>query len=125
MMPKKMLDIPSFQMMSSLTGEKLAEARSLTGEFELKDLLIHLETLEPGARASALHAHTAKEEMFIVLEGTPTLVNACGKTLLQPGDCVGVKPADKIFHMILNNSPTRAVYLTIATNPADDSVLYA
>ena len=55
--------------MIEATGERLALARSISDAFGLSNLLVHIELLSPGRRASSAHRHSIKEEIFMVLEG--------------------------------------------------------
>ena len=107
------------------TGEKLSIARSLSSYFGLNDLLIHFETLPPGRRASPPHHHTLKEELFLVVSGTPSIwVNGEVKRL-EPGDFVGFTAADTRDRMILNDSDEPAIIYTIGTNPLEDEVVFS
>ena len=107
------------------SGEKLSLARSLSDVFGLSDLLIHLETLPPGRRASPPHHHTLKEELFLVVSGTPSVWIDGEVKRLEPGDFVGFSADDARARMMLNNSDAPAVIYTIGTNPPDDEVVFA
>ena len=107
------------------SGEKLSLARSLSDAFGLSDLLIHLETIPPGRRASPPHHHTLKEELLLVVSGTPSVWVDGEVRRLEPGDFVGFSADDQRDRMMLNNSDAPAVIYTIGTNPLEDEVVFA
>ena len=111
--------------MTRASGEKLSLARSLSDAFGLSDLPVHLETLPPGRRASPPHHHTLKEELFLVVSGTPSVWIDGEVKRLEPGDFIGFSANDQRARMMLNNSDTPAVIYTIGTNPPDDEVVFA
>ena len=72
----KFSDLEAFEMTSETTlgsGEKLSLARSLSDFAGIQTLLVHHEVLLPGRRASGPHFHSTKEEIFVVLSGTPSV----------------------------------------------------
>lgn len=116
-------DLPSEELTIKATGEKLTIARSISDAFELSSLLIHKEVLPPGRRASSAHRHSTKEEVFLVLEGTPSLWLDGQVSLMRAGDVVGFRPIEGA-RMIINESSSDAVILTIGTNDPTDVIEY-
>lgn len=106
------------------TGEKLSLARSLSDFAGIETLLVHHETIPPGRRTASAHYHSSKEEIFLVLSGTPSIWIEGEVTRLGPGDFVGFNAKERRAHMLLNLSDAPAVVLTIGTNPPDDEVTF-
>ena len=112
--------LPYREMISKGTQEPLSLVRSLSEVGELSDLLIHYEVLLPQRRTATPHHHTLKEELFLVLEGQPSIWLDGELSPLEPGDFVGCPAGEAVAHTVVNTSDTRAVILTIGTNPKDD-----
>ncbi len=106
------------------TGEKLSAAKSLSDAFGLKNLLVHQEVLPPGRRASGFHFHSQKEEIFYVLDGTPSLLVGDRIMDLEPGNFIGFAPSEKTPHMLFNRSAEPATVLTIGTCSSTDETTY-
>lgn len=58
-------------LVSQTTGEVYSKSAVLTDLFEFKDIFVHHEILAPGRKTSAQHCHTLREEMVVVLLGSP------------------------------------------------------
>lgn len=106
--------------MKTPSGEKLSLAYSLSDFANIKTLLVHHEVLLPGRRASGAHFHSVKEEISIVLSGTPSVWLDGRTCALKAGDFVGFNAREQVAHMLLNTSDEPAIILTIGTNPRDD-----
>ncbi len=122
--PKNIADLEPVQMQARRTGEKLSLYRSLSDAFGIRSLLVHQEVLEPGRRASAPHFHSAKEEIFYVLEGNPSVWLDGEWAELAPGDFIGFNRENDVAHMIVNRSEQPATILTIGTKPPDDQIRF-
>lgn len=122
--PKNIADLEPVQMQARRTGEKLSLYRSLSDALGIRSLLVHQEVLEPGRRASAPHFHSAKEEIFYVLEGNPSVWLDGEWAELAPGDFIGFNRENDVAHMIVNRSEQPATILTIGTKPPDDQIRF-
>ena len=78
----------------------------------------------PGAPGGPLHMHYGVEEMFFVLEGTPTVSTAEGEERLAPGDVVYFPEGEKGLHDFSNPSAEPARLLAISTKRFPDVVAY-
>lgn len=83
-----------------------------------------IETLQPGARSSLKHWHSAEDEMIYVLEGEITLIEGDTETLLRPGNAATFKAGEPVGHYLENRgaSPTRC--LTVGTRAPVDTITY-
>jgi len=83
-----------------------------------------VEILQPGARSSLSHWHSAEDEMVYVLEGELTLVEDGSETLLRPGDAATFRSAVAVAHSLHNRSglPTRC--LVVGTRAPVDRITY-
>lgn len=109
----------------SKNNEELSSTAVLSDVLGFKDIFVHHEIIPPGKRTSLPHYHTKKEEMIIVLKGTPTVMSGGLATELKPGDFIGFLPNSKIPHFIKNDSNQIAEVLVITSNPEDDQVVFA
>jgi uncharacterized cupin superfamily protein len=76
--------------------------------------------LEPGVATCPMHWHVGEEELFIILEGTPTLETPHGSTQLRPGDFVAFPTREFGAHKVVNRTDKPALLVAIAnTNPFD------
>ncbi len=74
-------------------------------------------TMQPGA-TSARHAHPAAEQVWIVEQGSATLLLADGETApVRAGEVIRTPPGE--VHGLTNTGPTPFVYLTATTPPID------
>jgi uncharacterized cupin superfamily protein len=80
--------------------------------------------LEPGATGFHLHAHYGLEELFVVLEGTPTLRTHEGDHDLTQGDVVACPRGREGTHTFANRSGLPVRVLAISTRNFPDVVLY-
>jgi uncharacterized cupin superfamily protein len=80
--------------------------------------------LVPGARGFHLHAHYGIEELFVVLEGTPTLRTPQGERELALGDVIACRRGREGTHTFSNRSHERVRLLAVSTLSFPDVVLY-
>ena len=80
--------------------------------------------LAPGASGMNLHAHYGNEELFVVLEGAPTLRTDTGEEQLRRGDVVACPRGRDGTHTIANRSQEPALVLAISTANRPDVVVY-
>ncbi len=120
----KVDNLEARELITRKTGERLSFARSLSDFAGIGTLLVHQEVILPGRRTAATHYHSTKEEIFLVLSGTPSVWIEGEVTQLGPGDFVGFNAEEPKAHMLLNLSDAPAAVLTIGTNPLDDEVTF-
>ncbi|GAA5533484.1 cupin domain-containing protein [Deinococcus aluminii] len=121
--PLNIADTPERELVTA-SGERLSCARSLSAPFGLEGLLVHQEVLPPGRRASGLHFHSHKEELFYVLVGHPSVWTGAEFVDLAPGDFIGFPPSPDAPHLLVNRSDAPATILTIGTRPPDDQITF-
>ncbi len=80
--------------------------------------------LPPGTTPSPYHLHHANEEMFIVLEGRPTLRTPVGTRELEEGEVVSFLAGDEGAHQVSNWTDEPARLLMISTMVQPDIVVY-
>jgi uncharacterized cupin superfamily protein len=80
--------------------------------------------LAPGASGFNLHAHYGNEELFVVLQGTPTLRTADGDEELAPGEVVACPRGRDGMHTVANRSAEPALVLAVSTANSPDVVIY-
>ena len=80
--------------------------------------------LQPGDHYCPYHWHTAEEELFVVMSGTPTLRTPRGQFALRPGDIVAFPTSPGGAHRIWNDAPQVADILMIANADQGDVCFY-
>ncbi len=83
-----------------------------------------LARIPPGNASSPLHWHTAEEELFVVLEGTATLVTPAGRAHIVVGDCIAFPTALSGAHKIVNDTSETCEILMIASVDRNDVCSY-
>lgn len=111
------------ELASPNTGETYSKSAVLTDFFDFRDIFVHHEILLPGRRTSAPHHHTLREEMVIVLNGSPICYSGKQKLQIKSGDVIGFKP-DTEPHYIENLTDEVVHLLVICSNPKDDCTVY-
>ena len=80
--------------------------------------------IPPGEATFPYHAHTANEEIVIVLSGRPSLRTPEGWRELEPGELVAFPTGDEGAHQIQNRTEDEARVLVISTMIAPEVTLY-
>jgi uncharacterized cupin superfamily protein len=79
---------------------------------------------EPGASGFNLHTHYAFEELFVVLDGRPTLRTLEGERTLAPGDVIACPRGRDGMHTFANPGEEPARILAISTLHFPDVIVY-
>ena len=101
-----------------------AALRNLCEPFDLRNLLVHEETLLPGDSGSRPHYHTAKEEIIVILEGLVRVSIGDRVEELGPGAVFGFPPGVANRHFLTNVGTSIARYLSIGTVIESDRTIY-
>lgn len=80
--------------------------------------------LEPGRQFCPSHSHTREEELFIVWEGTPTLVHPGGNLTLAKGDCVAFPCDEGGTHKVRNDGKSSCTILMVSNIDEGDVCFY-
>lgn len=103
-------------------GSSDAETGLLLGAEKLGYLALKL---APGQAVCPYHWHTAEEELFVVIAGTPTLRTPKGTFALRAGDVIAFPTGPGGAHRLQNDSDGEAHVLLIANNEeTSDSCFY-
>ena len=86
----------------------------------LQDFGVNRMTLPPGGWSSQRHWHSHEDEFVYMLEGTVTLIEDAGETVLQAGDCATFPKGTGNGHHLINKSSAVAVYLEVGSRDPDD-----
>jgi mannose-6-phosphate isomerase-like protein (cupin superfamily) len=89
------------------TGERFVRLRQQLGvsTFGLNQII-----LEPGQRGR-IHRHQRQEEVYLVLEGTLTLLVEGEEEAVEPGELVRVAP--QVRRQLVNRGPERVVMVAL------------
>ena len=80
--------------------------------------------IPPGQATFPYHAHTANEELLIVLDGSPSLRTPDGWRRLVKGEMVALPAGEGRAHQVANQSETAARVLLVSTMVAPEINLY-
>ena len=83
-----------------------------------------VDVVAPGKVTCPYHAHSAQEEMFVVIEGSGTLRAACEMLPIQQGDVIFIPAGPEYPHQIINTSNAPLKYLSISTRESPEIVEY-
>jgi uncharacterized cupin superfamily protein len=97
--------------------------KSLGDAAGLKNLGVHLITVEPGRCSTEYHFHHYEEECIYVLSGHGTAVIGDQTHKIGPGDFLG-HPIDNIAHEMINDGVEPLVCLVIGQRLAQDITDY-
>lgn len=78
----------------------------------------------PGHFATAMHAHSEEEELYVVFEGSGTIRFPFGEYPVRKGDMIALPVGRQATHRLQNTGKTNLVVLALANNAADDCVYY-
>ncbi len=93
--------------------------KSLGDAVGLKNLGVHMISVEPGHYSTEYHAHHYEEECIFVLSGTGTVTLGEEHQRIGPGDFIGC-PINGVAHEIVNDGDTPLTCLVIGQRLAQD-----
>jgi uncharacterized cupin superfamily protein len=89
-----------------------------------EQLGMSLYDVPPGQATFPYHAHTANEELLIVLDGTPSLRTPDGWRELENGEVVAFRVGEEGAHQVVNRSEAPARVLLLSTMAAPEVNFY-
>jgi uncharacterized cupin superfamily protein len=102
--------------------EKLSHSAILTEKTDFQKLFVHHEIIPPGRRSSSPHFHSHTEEMFLVMEGHPTITYGSKTFQANPGDFISFPPGERQLHCVYNHTDREVRVLGIcADHPLDQT----
>jgi uncharacterized cupin superfamily protein len=96
----------------------------LGGQAGAEKLGASLFEVPPGEATFPYHAHTANEELLIVVAGRPSLRTPAGWRELEEGEVVAFPAGEEGAHQIQNRSGEPARVLMVSTMLAPEVTLY-
>jgi uncharacterized cupin superfamily protein len=102
-------------------GDQTAEVGRLLGADKLG---YSVARLRRGDHYCPFHWHTAEEELFVVLAGTPALRTPRGTFALRSGDIVAFPTNAGGAHRLFNDADAEAVLLLVANTDPMDTCFY-
>jgi uncharacterized cupin superfamily protein len=80
--------------------------------------------IAPGNFATAMHAHSEEEELYVVFRGSGTIRFFFGEYPIREGDMIALPVGKRGTHRVHNTGSTNLVMLALANTAPDDSVYY-
>ncbi len=106
-----------------LNESAIRDNKSIGDATGLKNLGVHLITIEPGHRSTEYHFHHYEEECVYVLSGHGTAVIGDQTYQIGPGDFLG-HPINKVAHEMINDGTEPLVCLVIGQRLTQDITDY-
>jgi uncharacterized cupin superfamily protein len=106
-----------------LNDNAVRENKAIGDAAGLKNLGVHLITVQPGHRSTEYHFHHYEEECVYVLSGNGTAMIGDQTHKVGPGDFMG-HPIDNIAHDMINDGTEPLVCLVIGQRLAQDITDY-
>lgn len=111
------------------------ERSSQPGQYDIFDAEVGFEigarllgyrvsTIPPGHRFCPLHSHAREEELFFVIDGTPSVRMLTGTIRCRKGDFVALPVGASGTHQLLNESDAPATVLLLARNEEFEACYY-
>ena len=102
-----------------LNDSAIRSNKSIGDAAGLKNLGVHLITVQPGHRSTEYHFHHYEEECVYILSGQGTVVMGDQTHKIGSGDFMG-HPIDKVAHEMINDGTEPLVCLVIGQRLAQD-----
>lgn len=102
-----------------LNPQAVRNDKSLGDAVGLKNLGVHLISIDPGHYSTELHVHQHEEECLYVLSGTGIATLGDETRRVSPGDFMGF-PAKGIAHDLFNDSTEKLVCLVVGQRLGQD-----
>jgi uncharacterized cupin superfamily protein len=83
-----------------------------------------IEVLQPGARSSLAHWHSAEDELVYVLEGEITVVEGGTQTRMRAGEAATFRAGVPVGHCLENRSAAVTRCLVVGTRALVDRITY-
>jgi uncharacterized cupin superfamily protein len=83
-----------------------------------------IQEIQPGARSSIKHWHSAEDELVYVLEGEVTAVEGPAHSVMRAGDAATFKAGVAVGHFLWNQSSAVARCLIVGTRAPLDRITY-
>ncbi len=115
------LDFVNFHDGHEPFGDETAEVGRLLGAEKLG---YSVARLRRGDHYCPYHWHTAEEELFVVLAGTPTLRTPRGTFALRGGDIIAFPTNARGAHRLSNDAEAEALLLLVANTDPTDTCFY-
>jgi uncharacterized cupin superfamily protein len=80
--------------------------------------------IAPGNFATAMHAHSEEEELYIVFKGSGTIRFSFGEFPIREGDMIAMPVGERGTHRVHNTGSSNLVMLALANTASDDTVYY-
>ena len=86
---------------------------------------VNVVILAPGAKSSLRHWHLHEEEFVMIIQGSCTMVQDAGPTIMQTGDCAAFLAGDPDGHQFINHTDTEARFLVVGTKAKTETASYS
>lgn len=83
-----------------------------------------VQEIQPGARSSLKHWHSAEDELVYVLDGELTVIEGAAHSVIRSGDAVTFKAGAPVGHFLWNQTDSIVRCLVVGTRASFDRITY-
>ena len=118
------LDELAMEPFDDLAGRYAGSVAEIGLRIGARHLGYRLVILPPGKRFSPLHSHEAEEELFLVLDGNPTVRTPRGSIECRKGDVIAFPAGDAGAHQLLNTSAAPCTVFMLGEDDVNEVAYY-
>ncbi len=86
---------------------------------------VNIVILVPGAKSSMRHWHQHEDEFVMVTQGSCTLLQDAGPTVMHTGDCAAFPAGKPDGHCFVNHTSAEARFLVVGTKAKTEVATYS
>ena len=86
---------------------------------------VNIVILAPGAKSSLRHSHLHEDEFVMITQGSCTMMQDAGPTIMQVGDCAAFPAGVPDGHHFINHTDTEARFLVVGTKAKAEVATYS
>ena len=86
---------------------------------------VNIVILAPGAKSSLRHWHLHEDEFVMIMQGSCTMMQDAGPTIMQVGDCAAFPAGVPDGHCFVNHTDTEARFLVVGTKAPAEVATYS
>jgi uncharacterized cupin superfamily protein len=101
------------------------EVKNLSSPLGLRNFVVALVRLAPGAQDALRHWHSKQDEFVYMLDGELTLVTDARETTVSRGQSLGFRFGVEDGHMLENRSDLPATFMVVVGSRKDEVVTFS
>ena len=86
---------------------------------------VNIVILAPGAKSSMRHWHRHEDEFVMITQGSCTMMQDAGPTIMQTGDCAAFPAGVPNGHCFINHTDTEVRFLVVGAKAKMETATYS